>query len=80
MNTEEKCIIASRVCEGIIGYTAGVVIRETVIPKCGPLEKVIVTAGTSIAAWTAARYFGKTFFKWCDDVFDTDFGDIVDGL
>ena len=78
--TEKKCIMAEQVCEVLIGGAAGIVVSNYIFPKCNKSEKVIVTLGSMVTGWAAGRAFAKTFYKFCDVKFGTDFKEIYDKL
>lgn len=74
MDKHVQCMIAEKIGEGLIGYAIGTALTKTILSKCNTTEKVFVTLGGTVLAWTAGRAFAKTFFKFCDNQFDTEFG------
>ena len=81
MKTETKCMIAETVGELMLGGAVSIVLQNHVYPECdNKTEKVIVTLGTMVGSWMLGRAWAKTFYKFCDGVFDADFEDIIDAL
>lgn len=81
MKTETKCLIAEAVGEVMLGGAIGVGLVNHVYPKCdNKTEKVVMTLGTMVGGWMIGRAWAKTFYKFCDGVFDVDFEDIIDAL
>jgi len=80
MDKETKCVLAEAACELVLGAAIGVGLNKFVLPKCDPVEKVVVTAGTCVGSWMLGRGFCKQFYKFCDGVFGTDFGDVIEQM
>lgn len=80
MTKEEKCMIAETIGEAILGAAIGVCLDKTVMPKCNGCEKAVVALGTAVGGWMIGRSFAKTFYKFCDGVFDTEFEDAIEKL
>ena len=80
MKKEIGCIIVTYTMEALMGVAIGVVIKNNVYPKCTSVEKALVLVGTCVGSWMLGREFDKRFLKWCDNVFDTDFKEVIDAL
>ena len=81
MTTEKKCVVAEQVCEVIIGAGVGAVLNNHLAKNdYNAINKVAITLAAGIFTWSATRGFAKKFFKFCDDMFDTEFGDLTDKL
>lgn len=81
MKKETKCKIGEVVGEVVLGLAVGVVTDNIVYPKCNnKIEKIAVTLGTGVGSWMLGRAWAKTYYKFCDEVFDTDFEDVIDAL
>ena len=75
MDKHVKCLVAEQIGEVLIGSTIAIGLNKTVIPHCNTAEKVVVAMGAAVGGWMVGRAFGKKFFNWCDDVFDTEFNE-----
>lgn len=73
MNVKTKCVIAENIGEALIGGAVGICLNKTIIPKCNKFETLVVIGGAAIGAGIVGNKFGKGFYKFCNDVFDTDF-------
>lgn len=81
MEKETKCMIGEQVGEALIGGAMSVVITKTIFPKLNGFgEKFVVTAGSGVGAWIIGRAWAKSWFKFCDQVFDTDFEDVYEKM
>lgn len=81
MTTETKCVVAEQVCEGLMGLAAGTVVANYIIKHdCNAVEATVLTLGAMIAQWSVGRAFGKQFYKFCDNTFDTDFKDVIERM
>lgn len=72
MTTREKCMIAEQVGEVLLGAAGGIILKNTVLTKCNKCEQVFVTLGSAVGMWVLGRAFGKTFYRFCDDTFNTE--------
>lgn len=73
MKLETKCEIAEMTGEILIGSAAGIIMTETIFPKCNKMQKVVVTLGSSIVIGMIGRTFGEKFYEYCDEYFGTEF-------
>ena len=73
MKKHTACIIGEQIGEGLIGASIATVLNKTVLPKCNTKEGIVVLAGAAVGTWALSRNFAKTYFKWCDQVFGTEF-------
>ena len=81
MEKETKCMIGEQIGEVLIGGAMAVIINKTIFPKLdGFGDKLIVTAGTSVGAWMIGRAWAKSWLKFCDQAFDTDFEDVYEEM
>ena len=80
MTKEKKCYYAEMIGEALMGAAVATCINKTVMPKCNGCEKIAVTLGAAVGGWMIGRSFAKTFYKFCDEVFDTDFSDTIEKL
>lgn len=80
MTTKDKCVVAELVGEVLLGGAIATCLNKTVIDKCDKSEKTLVVLGGLVGSFTVGRAFAKTFYKFCDEVFDTDFSYEIDNL
>ena len=81
MEKETKCVIGEQIGEVLIGGAIAIVVDKTIFPKLdGFRDEFIVTAGTIVGTWMIGRAWAKSWFKFCDAVFDTDFEDVYEML
>ena len=80
MNKEIKCFIAEQVGEVFLAGATFIALKKTVFPKCSTGEQLVVTLGSTIGVWAVSRSVAKKWFKFCDDMFDTEFDDIIKSL
>lgn len=72
MDKTTGAILAAFVCEGLVGPTLGIALREHVLTKCNKVEAVIAFAGGMIGAWYIGRKINKEVCEYCDNNFGSD--------
>lgn len=80
MTKQQKCMLAETIGECVLGGAIATCLNKTVMDKCNGGEKALVVLGGMVLSFTAGRAFGKAFYKFCDDTFDTDFEDMIERL
>lgn len=80
MNKRTMCLVAEQVGELAMGAAISIILDKTVMPKCTTAEKVLVQLGAMPCGWMLGRAWGKSFLKWCDEMFDTEFREEVDKM
>lgn len=68
MDTKKTIEFAETICECAMGAAIGVCLRNTILPKCTGLEKVLVLTGGSVASWMLGRKFYKEFMEACEPI------------
>jgi hypothetical protein len=71
---ETACVVAEVIGEVVMGLAVGVLQQKCTNPKLTKVEKVIVDIGSVPACWMLGRAWGRTWFKFCDNVLGTEFG------
>jgi hypothetical protein len=73
MGKKAVCVAVEVIGELAMGLAIGTLNAKHVAPKLTKAERVIVDIGTLPACWMLGRAWGKTWFKFCDEVLGTDF-------
>ena len=65
MEKRDVVELAETICEVMVGGAIGIGLKKTILPKCTPMENIVVTLGGGVMSWMIGRTLYKELMEAC---------------